>query len=74
MNSGDWIENLTSLEYTNGQWSIYNYQKDPVAQLVDIDKKNHSKESAKSMLASLMLEMNIAPPSESKNATVEAVH
>ena len=25
MNSGDWIENLTSLEYTNGQWHLYEY-------------------------------------------------
>jgi UDP-2,3-diacylglucosamine pyrophosphatase LpxH len=26
LNSGDWVESLTSLEYTNGQWKIYNYQ------------------------------------------------
>lgn len=25
MNSGDWIENLTSLEYVNGQWNLYQY-------------------------------------------------
>jgi UDP-2,3-diacylglucosamine pyrophosphatase LpxH len=25
MNSGDWIENLTSLEYHNGDWSIFKY-------------------------------------------------
>ena len=25
LNSGDWIENLTALEYTNGQWSIYKF-------------------------------------------------
>ena len=25
LNSGDWIENLTALEYTNGEWSIYKY-------------------------------------------------
>jgi UDP-2,3-diacylglucosamine pyrophosphatase LpxH len=27
LNSGDWIENLTALEYINGEWSIY-YHKD----------------------------------------------
>ncbi len=32
LNSGDWIENLTSLEYKNGKWSIYSYQEDPFAQ------------------------------------------
>jgi hypothetical protein len=27
MNSGDWIENLTALEYNNGEWSIYKYNE-----------------------------------------------
>lgn len=27
MNSGDWIENLTSLEYNNGEWEIYQYNE-----------------------------------------------
>jgi UDP-2,3-diacylglucosamine pyrophosphatase LpxH len=27
LNSGDWIENLTALEYNNGQWSIYHHQE-----------------------------------------------
>ena len=25
MNSGDWVENLTSLEYNDGKWSIFRY-------------------------------------------------
>jgi UDP-2,3-diacylglucosamine pyrophosphatase LpxH len=25
LNSGDWIENLTSLEYNNGEWKIYSF-------------------------------------------------
>lgn len=31
MNSGDWIENLTSLEYSNGSWSLYHYQEQDFA-------------------------------------------
>jgi hypothetical protein len=27
LNSGDWIENLTALEYHNKNWSIYTYNK-----------------------------------------------
>ncbi len=57
MNSGDWIENLTALEYTAGKWSLYNYNEDAVAQAIDINKKK-GKESAKTMMASLMMEMN----------------
>jgi UDP-2,3-diacylglucosamine pyrophosphatase LpxH len=31
MNSGDWIENLTSLEYSNGNWNLYHYQEQDFA-------------------------------------------
>ncbi len=27
LNSGDWIENLTSLEYSNNEWKIYHYNE-----------------------------------------------
>ncbi len=27
LNSGDWIENLTSLEYNNSEWTIYQYDE-----------------------------------------------
>jgi UDP-2,3-diacylglucosamine pyrophosphatase LpxH len=32
LNSGDWIENLTSLEYNEGHWRIFNYRNDFVEQ------------------------------------------
>lgn len=28
LNSGDWIENLTALEYHNSEWKLYSYQED----------------------------------------------
>jgi UDP-2,3-diacylglucosamine pyrophosphatase LpxH len=28
LNSGDWVENCTSLEYNEGEWSIFSYYKD----------------------------------------------
>lgn len=28
LNSGDWIENLTSLEYVDGKWSLYHYKEE----------------------------------------------
>lgn len=39
LNSGDWVENLTSLEYDKGAWRIYRYQDDPVAQSIKISKR-----------------------------------
>jgi UDP-2,3-diacylglucosamine pyrophosphatase LpxH len=28
LNAGDWVENLTALEYNHGKWSIYEYEDD----------------------------------------------
>jgi UDP-2,3-diacylglucosamine pyrophosphatase LpxH len=28
MNSGDWVENLTALEFDEGEWSMYKYAED----------------------------------------------
>jgi UDP-2,3-diacylglucosamine pyrophosphatase LpxH len=37
LNSGDWIENLTALEYNNGNWEIIHYHDsiDTIEELVD---------------------------------------
>ena len=32
LNSGDWVENLTALEYNRGRWLIYSFQDDPAMQ------------------------------------------
>ncbi|MDX5320743.1 MAG: UDP-2,3-diacylglucosamine diphosphatase, partial [Bacteroidota bacterium] len=29
LNSGDWVENLTALEYVNAQWSLFAYEEEP---------------------------------------------
>jgi UDP-2,3-diacylglucosamine pyrophosphatase LpxH len=41
LNSGDWIENLTALEYNNNEWNIYQYdEKDYAsAKVVSIEKR-----------------------------------
>jgi len=39
MNSGDWVENLTSLEYSNGEWSIYHYDEKDFKNSKDISFK-----------------------------------
>jgi len=41
LNSGDWIENLTALEYNQGSWNIYEYQEQTyAAKIVDIKKQS----------------------------------
>lgn len=42
MNSGDWIENLSALEYNKGEWSIYQHEdkKDIAAEILTFKKDN----------------------------------
>ena len=40
LNSGDWIENLTSLEYNEGEWRIFNFRNDFV-DLSDDTESDH---------------------------------
>lgn len=39
LNSGDWIENLTALEFNEGKWKIYRYHEDAFAQAVKLPKR-----------------------------------
>jgi UDP-2,3-diacylglucosamine pyrophosphatase LpxH len=39
LNSGDWIENLTALEYHEGSWKIYRYQEDSIAQRIKLPRR-----------------------------------
>ena len=41
LNSGDWIENLTSLEYSNNEWNIYHYNEKEFAgaNVISMNKK-----------------------------------
>lgn len=41
LNSGDWIENLSALEYNNQEWSIYYYDESHYTQadIIQMDKK-----------------------------------
>ncbi len=53
LNSGDWIENLTALEYNNGEWTLFKYQdKD----FVDSNNKELAKPNEDDALMSLTQE------------------
>ena len=61
LNSGDWIANLTALEYNNKVWSLYRYNDDPVAQNIVLGKKKKEKESSKVLHEKLMVDLNVKP-------------
>jgi hypothetical protein len=66
LNSGDWIENLTSLEYHQGQWRLYRYLED-----VSLESPSISQEDGEEILDTRVLfdhfleEMRIVKPGSS---------
>ncbi|CAL2083496.1 UDP-2,3-diacylglucosamine diphosphatase [Tenacibaculum sp. 190524A05c] len=65
LNSGDWIENLTALEYVNKEWKLYEYEKDDIAQKVpetievsDVELVK-AEQSNSQLFEDLLLEFNI---------------
>lgn len=59
LNSGDWIENLTALEYHNTEWKLYRYQDDPVAKSVILKSNQIRKQSSKELFDNLLAEMKV---------------
>jgi UDP-2,3-diacylglucosamine pyrophosphatase LpxH len=59
LNSGDWIENLTALEYHNAEWKLYRYHDDPVAQSVVLKSNQIRKQSSKELFDTLLAEMKM---------------
>lgn len=61
LNSGDWIENLTALEYNNKKWSLYKYN-DAHYQKEDLNETNEEMDvldkSAKQLFGELIADFN----------------
>lgn len=47
LNSGDWVENMTSLEYKKGKWSIYQYVKSHYKEAETHEEKPNTSVAAK---------------------------
>ncbi len=59
LNSGDWVENLTALEYHRGEWKLYQYSEDTTTQISKNDVKDPLEDLEKNALfESLMEEFN----------------
>lgn len=52
LNSGDWVENLTALEYNRKRWKIYRYDKD--ANVVAEDFFEMETKLSEQLIASLL--------------------
>ncbi len=60
LNSGDWIENLTSLEYNEGVWRIFNYRKDFIEQpdSTDGDQENMVDVKVKDLFNNMLVDFH----------------
>lgn len=57
LNSGDWIENLTALEYNRGAWSLYNFKED--LDVLVLDEEDELEQTNIQLFQSLMVEFNL---------------
>ncbi|WP_298533838.1 UDP-2,3-diacylglucosamine diphosphatase [uncultured Algibacter sp.] len=56
LNSGDWVENFTALEYQFKRWKIYNFSKDKLAPfIIDDDQDNIENLEAKDLIAAITI-------------------
>jgi UDP-2,3-diacylglucosamine pyrophosphatase LpxH len=65
LNSGDWIENLTSLEYHNGEWNIFQYRDEDFLDMPNAEELlpegivTLSSKSPKELFGKMLMEMEI---------------
>lgn len=59
LNSGDWLENLTSLEYTEGKWTLFRYKDDEFPDKVEFQTEDMSMDelAERTLNPSVMIEI-----------------
>jgi UDP-2,3-diacylglucosamine pyrophosphatase LpxH len=60
LNSGDWIENLSALEFNEGNWSVYYYHKDEIAQNTKVRESEVVNLNSKELFSKLVEEFNLS--------------
>ncbi|CAN5323208.1 UDP-2,3-diacylglucosamine diphosphatase [soil metagenome] len=59
LNSGDWIENLTALEYQKGKWKIYYYHQDVFAKAIVLKENNYAYLNPSQLFENLQKEFKV---------------
>lgn len=57
LNSGDWIENLTALEYNEGNWTLFKYSEADLPE--GIDEEDDDEPGNKELFNSMLSEFNL---------------
>ena len=56
LNSGDWVESLTSLEYHDGKWTIFKYEPEDFHIEIDEDDKTDAEDLDAKLDIKILLE------------------
>nr|WP_320118996.1 UDP-2,3-diacylglucosamine diphosphatase [uncultured Marinifilum sp.] len=56
LNSGDWVESLSSLEYNDGEWKIYEYDEDQKAKAIEPDLESYKLDDNEKIFKELLTE------------------
>lgn len=69
LNSGDWIENLTALEFENGEWNIYQYNEKDFSAIKE-DKADYKLPELNVITEEVTMFINslILPPDKNRKA------
>ena len=59
LNSGDWIENLTALEYVDSKWSIYQHQEQEQTESFSENEEDESSLSNQQLFTKMFDEFNL---------------
>ena len=73
LNSGDWVEHLTALEYNQQQWELYHYHDDPLARQMAIDETDRAYFANTELFEQILREFYEARP-EDKPESQETVN
>ena len=58
LNSGDWIENLTALEYVNSAWSLYKFDES-LMEIIDDDTQEEDELDNNKLFDNMLAEFNL---------------
>ena len=71
LNSGDWVENCTALEYNNGSWILYKHSEDDILLTDDFDELHSDDIKAEASLYQEIFNLNFnSKLSHKKTATI----
>lgn len=71
LNSGDWVENCTALEYNNGSWTLYKHSEDDILLTDDFDELHSDDIKAEASLYQEIFNLNFnSKLSHKKTATI----